>query len=182
MLRAARTRRETRPGDLRPSLLVPLALLLAASCLGAGLSLPVMRVRWFFVLDRPISILGGIRALLASGDVVTSAILLAFSVVFPIAKIVLLFVYWLALRRGRRLAAWPVGLLQAAARWSMLDVLVIALVVFAIKAQPLADAQIAQAVVPFVVAIGLTAYAGWAVARARTAAAAHAGPSPPPQK
>jgi paraquat-inducible protein A len=153
----------------RPSLLVPLALAAAAACLGAGLSLPIMHVRWLIVFDQPVSILGGIRALMSSGDIATSCLLLAVSVVFPIAKIAMLFIAWLALRRGRRISAWPAALLRAAGRWSMLDVLVVALVVFAIKAQPLADARIAAAVLPFVAAIGLMAYGGWEIERVRAA-------------
>jgi len=51
------------PSRALPSLLAPLALLAAALCLGAGVGLPIMHVRWLYVIDRPVSIVGGIRAL-----------------------------------------------------------------------------------------------------------------------
>ncbi|HZS83789.1 MAG TPA: paraquat-inducible protein A [Stellaceae bacterium] len=150
----------------RSYVLPPLTLVAAMAALIAGLSLPIMHVRWLGIFDHKISLLGGIAALYDDGEVVLAAILFAFSVAFPLAKIALLLAFWAARRAGRRPAAWLPALLQAIARWSMLDVFVLALAIFAIKAQPLADAQSAGAILPFVAAILLTSYGARLVERA----------------
>jgi paraquat-inducible protein A len=149
----------------RANCLLPLALLLAAAGVVAGVSLPIMHVRWLFLLDRPVSILGGIAGLAKGGDYAAAALLLAFSVVFPLLKIAGLLACWLALLRGRHPPPWLLALPRLAGRWSMLDVLVVALIVFAIRAQPLADAEIAAAVLPFVAAVALIELARRAVER-----------------
>jgi paraquat-inducible protein A len=146
--------------------LVPLILIAAAACLMIGLSRPIMHVRWLVVFDAPVSVLGGIRALLDNGDLLLAVVLFAFSVAFPLLEIVLLLAIWLTLRRGRRPPAGLLAILQGLGRWSMLDVFVLALVIFAIKAQPLADARTAEALLPFLAAIALTAYGANVVKRA----------------
>ena len=65
-------------------------------------------------------------------------------------------------RRPARLLA----LLRSAGRWSMLDVFVLALVIFAVKAQPLAEVETASALLPFTLAILLTAFAAHRIQRA----------------
>ena len=149
-----------------PSVLAPATLLAAAACLVIGLSLPIMTVRWLVVFDHKISILSGIRALLDNGEILLALILFGFSVAFPLIKIALLLALWLTLRRGSRPSARFLLLLEAIGRWSMLDVFVLALVIFAVKAQPLADAQTAGALLPFVAAILLTACGAAIIRRA----------------
>jgi paraquat-inducible protein A len=147
-------------------LLAPLALAAAAGSLAAGLTLPIMHVRSLVIFERSVSILGGIRALLDSGDILLAAILFAFSAAFPAAKILLLLVAWVRARSGRPLSARFLGLLRSAGRWSMLDVFVLALVIFAVKARPLAEVETASALLPFTLAILLTAFAAHRIGRA----------------
>jgi paraquat-inducible protein A len=145
---------------------VPLVLVAAALCLIAGVSLPLLAVREFFFYGRTISLIGGVLALLDHGDWVLAAILGLFSIVLPLVKILVLLALWWrsgeAWRSRRRL----MNALQASARWAALDVFVVALVIVETKAELLLDAHIAGAVYPFLAAIGLTAYAAHAVARA----------------
>lgn len=81
------------------------------------------------------SVLSGILSLLENGDVAIGCVLLVFSVVFPISKLV---VVRLALR-GTSGGAVPPRLLQAvalASKYSMTDVFVIALLVVASRTMP----------------------------------------------
>jgi paraquat-inducible protein A len=81
------------------------------------------------------SVLSGILSLLEHGDVWIGCILLTFSVVFPIAKLI---VVRLALQEGTAHAV-PPSLLKAvaiASKYSMADVFVIALLVVASKTMP----------------------------------------------
>jgi paraquat-inducible protein A len=139
-------------------LVTALVLLVAATALLLGLSLPILHVRWLLIFNERVSILGGIRALIENGEVLLALVLFAFSVALPFAKIVLLFALWAALRRGRQPPARLLALLAAIGRWAMLDVFVVALVILALKAEPLADAETAGALAPFICAIFLTAY------------------------
>ena len=81
------------------------------------------------------SVLSGILSLLEHGDVGIGCVLLTFSVVFPISKLI---VVRLALQGATRCAV-PPRLLKAvalASKYSMVDVFVIALLVVASKTMP----------------------------------------------
>ena len=125
--------------------------LIAASALllGAGLAGPCMSVEpsfgnldgWVRLLKpdlaRPThySVVGGITTLLRNGSVALGLLLLAFSVVFPAAKLAVMAAATAALSQGR-----PAGLLMKlahhAGKFSMLDVFVVGLIVLAIKGLP----------------------------------------------
>lgn len=106
---------------------------IAAICFGLGISLPLMTFeRLVFFRESP-SLLGIIGGLWEKDDIILALVIAIFSVLFPIAKIALSLV---ALVRGRDLPAWT----GAIAKWSMMDVLLVALVVFAAKTSGLATA------------------------------------------
>lgn len=135
----------------------------AFACLVAGLTLPIIEVRQMWLFHGSYSVLGGITLLIREGEPVTGLILLAFSVLLPAAKILVLAATWLRMRRGVRPSRRLPAFLEAIGKWSMLDVLVVALIVFAAKAGTLVDAQVAPAVIPFVASIALTLYCARAV-------------------
>jgi paraquat-inducible protein A len=142
---------------------VPLALAAAVPCLAAGVTLPILRTSKFLVFTQPFSILDGVSALLAEGDWLIAGIIAVFSIGFPLVKIGMLVVLWVRLYRGDRPSHRWVVRLQSIGKWSMLDVLVVALVIFGLKASAFADATPAFAIYPFLAAIALTAYAGRAM-------------------
>lgn len=124
-------------------------LLVAAVLLGAGLVAPAMTVQpafgkfdsWVRLLEpdatRPTtySLLGGIRALIDHGDVAIGLLLLGFSVIFPIVKLSLM--SWSAARLEAGVAGGTaLTLAQHSGKFSMLDVLVVAMLVLAIKGLP----------------------------------------------
>ncbi len=162
-------------GRQRPGLHVPLLLLAAGACLGAGLVLPIMEVRSWLFFSRPFSILEGLRVLVADREYLLAAVIGAFSVAFPAAKILLLLAVWLKLRCGRAAPARWLAALEAVGRWSMLDVFVVALVIFAAKASLFADADVKPAVAPFTAAVVLTWIAGRAVRRGAVTSASATG-------
>jgi paraquat-inducible protein A len=127
--------------------LMRLLILSAAALLGLGLVAPAMTITtdfgrwdgWIRLLDpdasdqreTTYSLLSGILHLLRSGDLLIGIVLLAFTVCFPTLKLALMAGANEVGTRGR--VGW---LLKHAGKWSMLDVLVIALLVLAIKALP----------------------------------------------
>jgi paraquat-inducible protein A len=144
---------------------VPLALLGAAFCFAAGITLPIMRVSRLILFSRPISILDGVQILLSDNDWVTATIIVVFSIVLPIAKIGALFMCWVRLQQGAFVSSRLLSIVDQLGRWAMLDVLVVALVIVLLKTGSFTDATIAPAIYPFLAAIFLTAYSSRAVLR-----------------
>ncbi len=127
----------------------------------AGVTLPAISVSSFWVFGETYSIFGGILAMAEAGEVVLAAFVFAVSIVFPIGKILLGLA---ALRRLKSAGdksdaklARIMGRLSALSRWSMADVLVLALLVIILNGQVLTTANIHSGVALF--ALGVIASA-----------------------
>jgi len=117
----------------RMNALRPLLLLLAAISFGLGISLPLIRFeRLYFFTETP-SLIGVIAGLWTDGDAALAGLVSLFSLVFPVVKMAT--VYEAAFGSGR-FPAWA-GVL---AKWSMTDVLIVAILIFAAKTSGLASA------------------------------------------
>ncbi len=119
---------------------VPLLLLATTGMLIAGLSLPVLTVRKLIFWEEGWSVLTGIHQLYHEGDTGIAAIILLFSVVFPLLKLAMLALVWFVPQRieqRERTLAW----LAVLGKWSMLDVFVVSLIVLVSKTSSLLDAQ-----------------------------------------
>ncbi len=116
----------------------PLLLLMAAVFLVLGLFLPIIRFeRLYFFSDAP-SLVGLVSGLFLEGNVALSLLVGLFSIVFPVAKLV-----GLAVQLSGKAA--EAGLFRRAmphlSKWSMMDVMLVAIVVFAAKSSGLATAM-----------------------------------------
>ena len=99
--------------------------------LTAGLLLPALRVTELRLFDTVYSVLGGLEALRQAGDWPLLILIFAFSIVLPYAKLALLAWVW---RRGRPSGSHKaLDLVEALGRWSLLDVLVVALAVVTLQ-------------------------------------------------
>ena len=110
-----------------PGLAVGLVTLLA------GLWLPTLSVQTFPLISDSVSILGGLGILWRDDQFFLFAVLLVFSVVFPIVKYGLGLWLWYRADCRHGSATGLIGWLDELAKWSMLDVLVVALVVAALS-------------------------------------------------
>jgi paraquat-inducible protein A len=119
-------------------LLVAPVLLASLGLLAAGLALPILTVRSFYVFSDEITVLGAVRQLFVDGDVVIGLVIAVFSVAFPLTKIGAALLAWL---RPTRRPARVLGWLDVIGKWSMLDVFVVALIIFSAKASGVAEAQ-----------------------------------------
>lgn len=139
-----------------PDRFLGLLLLAAAAALLAGWLLPVMTVRTLLVFYDEVSILTGAFRLLESGDYALFLLILLFTVVLPVGKLVFAWLAWAHLRvddpRVRRLLHW----IEAIGRWSMLDVFVAAMVVVVIKLSLVSDVEIHAGLYVFIVAVMLS--------------------------
>ncbi len=114
------------------------ALLAALVLLPLGLTLPAMRTTTLFVIEANYSILDFGVGLAKSGDWFLAAVVLTFSVLFPGLKLLML--ARLHLTATAKVTAASLRRLETLGRWSMTDVMVLALAVFSIKASGLAEA------------------------------------------
>ena len=113
--------------------MTPALLLLSAICFGLGVSLPLVQFEKLFFFRETPSLLGVVQGLWMQGDVGLAAVVGLFSLVFPVVK--LFTVYEAAFGAGR-FPAWA----GALSKWSMMDVLLVAILVFAAKTSGLATA------------------------------------------
>jgi paraquat-inducible protein A len=118
-------------------LFLPLVLFTAAISLGVGLVLPLVRVKRLYFLTEDPSLVAIIAGLWRDGEVLLAFVVALFSIVFPCLKLVMLNVAAYPGAQGpKRLPAW----MRALSNWSMLDVMLVALVIFAAKTSGLATA------------------------------------------
>lgn len=119
------------------SLVRPLLLLLAAIFLALGLILPIIRLeRLYFFTETP-SLVELVASLFQTGDTGLALLVGLFSIIFPIFKLA-----GLAIQLSGRVD--EAGLFRRAmphlSKWSMMDVMLVAIVVFAAKTSGLAVA------------------------------------------
>ncbi len=152
-------RRALPPVIMQPGLrafFIFILALAAAGCLVLGLTLPVMKLtRLYFWTDTP-SILSIVSALWASGEIFLAGVIFVFSIVFPTLKLLYIamagtLTTFDPARRSRWLKR--IGWLG---KWSMLDVLVLALLVFYAQAIEFADAVSLPGVYFFAASVFLT--------------------------
>lgn len=133
--------------------LLSLAILAAAVCLALGISLPIIRLTKYVFWSTEHSLMTTVRVLIEDGQTFVGGTVLVFSIVLPILKLLyLLLVSTLPAeelrRQHRRLKA-----LEWLGKWSMHDVLVLALTIFFIKAQGIYDAASLSGVYFFTAAV-----------------------------
>ena len=137
-------------------LVLPLSLFLATLCLALGISRPLIRVERLFVFTDEPSLIGIVSGLWSEGDALLAIVVALFSLVFPAIKLALLHV---AAYGGRQAADSIPGWFRALSNWSMLDVVLVALVVFAAKTSGVATAFTKPGLWFFAASVMLTATA-----------------------
>jgi paraquat-inducible protein A len=111
---------------------------------------------------RQFSLIGGILELYRIGNVLIATVLLVFSVIFPFAKLLALLVATSSLmpispRSRRRLHT----IATVTGKYSLLDLLVVALVIILVKFKGIAEASALPGTTLFCVAIFLSMASGW---------------------
>lgn len=144
-----------------------LVLALAAASFVLGIALPIVKLNRFFFFTDAHSILSMIRGLFVQGELLLGLIILLFSVVLPAAKILALSWHLAGGRKRARPAAVAV-LVGAIGKWSMLDVLLVAIVIFAVKTSGLGTATSQPGLYFFTASVALTMLAAAMVPRPAT--------------
>nr|WP_257098685.1 paraquat-inducible protein A [Pseudovibrio flavus] len=101
-----------------------------------GLTLPLMKLERLYFLEETPSLLEITGALYEEGELLISGAILIFSIVLPAIKLLVLHVA--AVGHENR---WALRLMITLGKWSMMDVMLVALVIFAAKTSGLASAS-----------------------------------------
>jgi paraquat-inducible protein A len=149
----------------RPQVSVPLALGTAFALFAAGVFFPFFHVTKFWLFDDAVSVVAGILTLLREGEYFLFIVLTLFTLVFPCVKLGLLTVIWMErnhdLTRVRRLHRW----VEHLGKWSMLDVLVVAILIVAMKSAAVAEIHTGIGLYLFTFSVIVTQLASALVAR-----------------
>ena len=112
-----------------------LLLYLAASTFALGLTLPLVRFEKLYFFEKTPTLIEIVLTLAQEGDLALALLIGAFSIAFPAIKLLLLFVIAIGGGSSKRL-----GALSAVSKWSMMDVMIVALAIVAAKSSGLASA------------------------------------------
>ncbi len=121
--------------------LIPAALAATGVLLAAGLSLPVMRVDKFFIFSDRFSIIDTLFALFRSEEYFLFTVVFVFTVVFPVTKLFYAARLWAAIDVDDPRFTRTLGIIDTLGKWSMLDVLLLAIAVASIKMSVVGDAH-----------------------------------------
>ena len=109
-------------------------LVAASAALALGVTQPLVRLERLWLLESEASLLDIVRGLWAQGEALLALVVALVSVAFPALKLVL--VQALAMDGAVKPPRW----LQQLSKWSMMDVVLVALAIFAAKTSGLAVA------------------------------------------
>lgn len=133
----------------------------AAAALGAfvlfwpAVLCPVLQIEKFG-RENESSILSGIIDLFRHGDLVVGTVVLMFSIVFPLAKIVLLLELCLLEFLHRKHKAFTLRVMEHVGKWSMMDVMLLAFFVMLVKLGNLIEFHFGPAVIAFVGCVAMS--------------------------
>ena len=154
-------------------------LLISAPLLAAGLLMPAVSITRFALFGETYSILDGVLAFWSEGRYVLFVLVFAVSVVLPVAKTAVAIWAWRRPAAGRALGA-ALGLFAALSKWSMLDVLIVAVLVLALEGSLFTTADIHAGLALFAAAVLMSSLALHRMT-ARTAKQGTSGTTPSPE-
>lgn len=146
------------------ALLLGMLVPISAFCFALGLTLPLLSMERLYVFQDTPSLLQVIWGLYTEGEQAIALLVFLFSVLLPASKILALGV---CAYHGRT-RGW-LRLLSSLSKWSMMDVMLVALVIFAAKTTGLASAQVLPGLWFYAAATLSTAIAAYLVSHSGTA-------------
>ena len=121
-------------------LLVPALLVLSTLCLAFGLVLPLVRFEKLYFFNETPSLIDIVLSLWGQGSGGLALLVALFSIVFPVIKLFGIALEATAPPRVDAKAGWLARLLPVLGKWSMMDVMLVALVIVAAKTSGMASA------------------------------------------
>lgn len=144
-------------------LLTGIWLLIGFTAFIIGITAPMMTLTKLIWFDNTFTVLSGIGALLADQTFALGMLIMAFSVIFPAVKFIVMTAYVLLYPPlPRALVQWQYALGKAA-KFSMLDVFVVAVMLMVVKLGALAEVSIHSGIYWFSLAVLVSMSAGFAI-------------------
>ena len=143
------------PGIAR-TLAVAVMIIGAAGSLVLGLTLPVLQLTYFYIWSDTHSFVSIVGALYTERELFLAGILVVFSMLFPVIKLLYLIVAYTTMVAGGRARQRVLNRMSWLGKWSMLDVLVLALIIFYVKASALTEAAALPGIYFFTGAVMMT--------------------------
>lgn len=161
-----------------PRLIGPL-LVLALAALPVCWSLPLFRTELLYVFGDEVSVLGAVRSL-ASTDWILCAVVVLFGILAPLAKILALLHAWYVLPATK--AYRRISLVARFGKFSMLDVMLVAVSIVALKGIGIGSVAVAPGLYAYGgVVLAVMALSFWMQSVATKGAGVSAEPMPRPQ-
>jgi len=101
--------------------------------LAAGFVMPMMTITQFVMFENSFSIVSGIWQLLQDGQVFLFILIACFSILVPVAKVILLFNLLHPNTKEANRRKKLLNLMHDYGRWAMLDVMVVAMLIVTVK-------------------------------------------------
>lgn len=142
-----------------------IVLAIGLICFGFGIIAPMMTVKKLVLVKNTFSVLGGIGELLADKTIALGLILLFFSVFFPLVKFVLMIAYVVIYPPLPGVLVHWQRWLGKVAKFSMLDVFVVAQLLMILKLGWLVEVEIHSGIYGFSAAVLISMLTGLAIER-----------------
>ena len=133
----------------------PLILLILSGSvllLVAGIFSPMMTLSKFIWIENRFSLFDGTLQLFRDGQYLLFVVLLTFSILLPVVKLVFLFRFWTVDSATREQLTRFMDWLSHYGKWSMLDVFVVALLVVIVKLGVMATVEVHYGIYLYAVA------------------------------
>lgn len=158
----ARAHAEARPPSALRNFMLALFILVAAICFALGVILPSIRFTTIYVWTNQHSIASIIWALYATEEFFLCAVITVFSVVFPFLKLLYLLTLCLSPNMSAEFRQRSISTMEWLGRYSMTDVMVLALMIFYMNSSGYTEAQVLPGVYCFAASAIMTMIAyGW---------------------
>jgi paraquat-inducible protein A len=138
------------------SFILGILIVAATVCLVLGLTLPIVRLTRFYVWTDVHSMISILEELYAQKEIFLAGIICLFSVVFPAIKLLYLLGLYSARNVSPERRSRLLRHMSWLGKWSMLDVLVLALLIFYAKSTGIAEAVSMPGIYMFAAAVVLT--------------------------
>lgn len=141
------------------NLLITLSFVL----LPVGIFAPLMSLSKFYIFSNQISLAGAVWQLAMQNEWLLFLVLCGFSIIFPFAKLIMLFLLWNLHLDSARLQVYLKRLAHYG-KWSMLDVFVVALLTVTVKLGGIAEVRVHYGLYAFAVSVLCSMLAtGWII-------------------
>ena len=123
-----------------------------------GIFSPIMTTTQWWIIKKSFSIYTGLIDLFSRNEFFLFFIIIIFSVIFPISKILLLSAIWHLNFKSQNLKIMMLNYLNILSKWSMLDVFIVAILVVMVKIGSFADVQVRWGIYPFAISVLLSMF------------------------